>query len=72
MTRGAVVERLWVYPSTVKVGDIVVVEGCDRSVRNMFTLHGGGKLLVFTDGTSLALNRAGSLPACRMHSTTGA
>jgi hypothetical protein len=72
MTRTATVERLTVLPNTVKVGDIVVVDGCDHSVRNMFTLHGGGKLLIFTDGTSRALNRAESLPACRLHPTTAA
>ncbi|TKA03192.1 hypothetical protein [Actinacidiphila oryziradicis] len=47
------------------MGDIVTVEGRDHSVPNVFSLHSGGKLLLFTDGTCSALIRAEPLSACR-------
>lgn len=60
------------FPITVRVGDIVTVEGRDHSVRNTFSLHSGGKLLLFTDGTCFALIRAEPLSACRLHPTSAA
>lgn len=63
------VETLTVYAGTVRIGDVVNVNGRDRLVKNMFTVRGNRKWLIFSDGGKYALAPGDSLCARRVQDT---
>ncbi|WP_143671219.1 hypothetical protein [Streptomyces sp. Ru87] len=51
--------------ATIRVGDLVHVQGQERAVRDMKALPGRRKLLIFDGGATYLLSPASCLPAYR-------